>query len=68
MDDRVDLVQRPMLVTVDQVANMLGVGRTTAWELIRRQKIKSVKIGRTRRVPIEAIQEYIERLMNKDAA
>jgi len=68
MDDRVDLVQLPMLVTVDQVAKMLGIGRTTAWELIRRQKIKSVKIGRTRRVPIEAIQEYIERLMNKDAA
>jgi excisionase family DNA binding protein len=68
MDDGVDLVQLPMLVTVDQVAKMLGIGRTTAWELVRKQKIKSVKIGRTRRVPIEAIQEYIERLMNKDAA
>ena len=41
---------------------MLSIGRTAAWELVRKQKIKSVKIGRTRRVPIVAIQEYIQRL------
>ena len=59
---------KPILVSVADAARMLSIGRTAAWELVRKQKIKSVKIGRTRRVPIEAIQEYIERLMNKDAA
>jgi len=29
-----------------------------------KQKIKSVKIGRTRRVRVVAIQEYIQRLMD----
>jgi excisionase family DNA binding protein len=47
---------------------MLSIGRTVAWELVRKQKIKSVKIGRTRRVPIAAIQDYIQRLMDEDAA
>jgi excisionase family DNA binding protein len=59
---------KPILVSVADTANMLSIGRTAAWELVRKQKIKSVKIGRTRRVPMVAIQEYIERLMDEEAA
>ena len=59
---------KPMLVSVADTATMLSIGRTAAWELVRKQKIKSVKIGRARRVPIVAIQEYIQRLMDEDAA
>ena len=59
---------KPILVSVVDVARMLSIGRTAAWELVRKQKIKSVKIGRTRRVPIAAIQDYVERLMDEDAA
>ncbi|HEY7419269.1 MAG TPA: helix-turn-helix domain-containing protein [Ktedonobacteraceae bacterium] len=55
---------KPILVSVVEVARMLSIGRTAAWELVRKQEIKSIKIGRTRRVPIVAIQEYIERLMD----
>ena len=55
---------KPILVSVAEAAHMLSIGRTAAWELVRKQKIKSVKIGRTRRVPIAAIQEYIERLLD----
>jgi excisionase family DNA binding protein len=55
---------KPILVSVIEVARMLSIGRTAAWELVRKQKIKSVKIGRTRRVPIVAIQEYIQWLMD----
>jgi excisionase family DNA binding protein len=59
---------KPILVSVVEAAQMLSIGRTVAWELVRKQKIKSVKIGRTRRVPIAAIQDYIQRLMDEDAA
>ena len=58
---------KPILVSVAEVARMLSIGRTAAWELVRKQKIKSVKIGRTRRVPIVAIQEYVQRLMDEAA-
>lgn len=47
---------------------MLSIGRTAAWELVRKRKIRSVKIGRTRRVPITAVQEYVERLLTEEAA
>ena len=59
---------KPILVSVVEVARMLSIGRTAAWELVRKQKITSVKIGRTRRVPIVAIQEYIQNLLDEDAA
>jgi excisionase family DNA binding protein len=59
---------KPILVSVVEVARMLSIGRTAAWELVRKQKIKSVKIGRTRRIPVVAIEDYIERLLDEDAA
>jgi excisionase family DNA binding protein len=64
----VEMASKPILVSVVEVARMLSIGRTAAWELVRKQKIKSVKIGRTRRVSIVAIQEYIQRLMDEYAA
>ena len=59
---------KPILVSVAEAAQMLSIGRTAAWELVRKNKIASVKIGRTRRVPIVAIHEYIQRLLEEDAA
>lgn len=47
---------------------MLSIGRTYAWELVRTRRIKSVKIGRTRRVPLSAVQEYIQHLLEQEAA
>ena len=55
---------KPILVSVADAAQMLSIGRTAAWELVRKRKIMSVKIGRTRRVPIAAIQEYVQRLLD----
>ena len=58
---------KPILVSVADAAHMLSIGRTAAWELVRKQKIKSVKIGRTRRVPVSAVQEYVQRLLDEAA-
>jgi len=39
-----------------------GIGRSLFWELIRAEELRSVKIGKRRLVPEQAICEYIERL------
>jgi len=39
-----------------------GIGRSLFWELIRAGELRSVKIGKRRLVPEQAICEYIERL------
>ncbi len=57
--------KQPILVTVAETASMLSIGRTAAWELVRTHKIKSIKIGRTRRVPMSAIQEYVAHLLDE---
>jgi excisionase family DNA binding protein len=65
---RILVESKAILVSVAEVARILSIGRTAAWELVRKQKIRSIKIGRVRRVPIVAIQAYIERLIDEDAA
>jgi excisionase family DNA binding protein len=39
-----------------------GIGRSLFWELIRAGELRSVKIGKRRLVPEQAICEYIARL------
>ncbi|MFE9699069.1 helix-turn-helix domain-containing protein [Streptomyces sp. NPDC006270] len=51
-----------ILHPVGEVAEQLGVGITTAKALISTGQLRSVKIGRARRVPAEALHEYVRRL------
>ncbi|MEU5339364.1 helix-turn-helix domain-containing protein [Streptomyces sp. NPDC020766] len=51
-----------ILYPTDEVAQQLGVGMTTAKALIKSGELRSVRIGRSRRVPAEALREYVQRL------
>ncbi|MBM7090234.1 helix-turn-helix domain-containing protein [Streptomyces sp. S12] len=51
-----------ILYPTDEVAQQLGVGMTTAKALIKSGELRSVKIGRSRRVPADALHEYVQRL------
>ena len=51
-----------MLYPVDEAARQLGVGLTTIRALIKAGDLRSVKIGRARRIPADALQEYVQRL------
>jgi excisionase family DNA binding protein len=51
-----------LLLTVEEAADRIGIGRTTAYGLIRTGAIETVQIGRLRRVPSEALTEYVARL------
>ena len=51
---------QPLLVSVEEAAIMLGIGRTHCYEkLILKGVIASLKIGNSRRVVLAAIHEYI---------
>ena len=49
----------PDVLTVKQVAEMLRIGRNTAYELVRSGEIKSVFIGRQIRVPKTSVIEFV---------
>lgn len=51
-----------LLLTVDEAAEALSVGRTLLYDLLMGGEIPSVKVGAARRVPMVALQEFIRRL------
>lgn len=56
-----------VLLTVEEAAEQLGIGRSMAFRLIRNGELESVQIGRLRRVPISAIKDYAARLVTQQA-
>jgi len=61
----------PLLLTVEEAAKRLGVGRTTFYSLVMSGEVESVPLGRLRRIPAECLTEYVERLRanaRRDAA
>ena len=57
-----------LLLTPEEVAEALGIGRTKVYELIRLGLIESVKINGCRRIPTVAVHEYVLRLRREAAA
>ncbi len=54
------------LLTPEQAAQVLGCGRSHMFRLIAAGEIRSIKVGRLRRIPVGEVEQYIERLMSAD--
>jgi excisionase family DNA binding protein len=51
-----------LLLTVDQAAERLSVGRSLLYTRLLRGDLRSVKVGRRRLVPAAALDQFIEQL------
>lgn len=51
-----------VLLRPEEVAAMLGIGRSIVFELLRTGELRSVKIGKSRRIPRVAVHEYVDGL------
>jgi excisionase family DNA binding protein len=51
-----------LLLTVEEAAHRLSIGRPKMWQLVMRGEVLSVKIGASRRVPTAALVDYVRRL------
>jgi excisionase family DNA binding protein len=51
-----------LLLTIDEAAELLGIGRTKMVSLVSSGAVESVTIGRLRRIPAECLNEYVARL------
>ena len=47
------------LITVDELCDMLAIGKNTAYNLLNTQKIKAFRIGRTWKIARQAVIDYI---------
>jgi excisionase family DNA binding protein len=52
-----------VLLTVAEAAERLGVARSYLYLYVRDGSIPSVKLGRARRIPVKALDQFIERLL-----
>ncbi|GGR85845.1 hypothetical protein Snoj_44300 [Streptomyces nojiriensis] len=52
--------------SVEEAAELLNVGRSTAFEEIRLGRLRTVRVGRRRLVPTEYVDEYVE-LLKREA-
>jgi excisionase family DNA binding protein len=51
-----------LLLTPEEAAEVLSIGRTKLYELMADGDLLSVRIGGSRRVPIDAVNEFVARL------
>lgn len=49
----------PLTLRVEDLMPVLGIGRNTAYELVRCGKIRSIRIGRQLRIPKDALIKYL---------
>jgi excisionase family DNA binding protein len=59
---------RRLLHSVEEAANLLGIGRTFMLQLVATGEIDSFKVGKHRKIPVGALYMYIERLRDEQAA
>jgi excisionase family DNA binding protein len=58
-----------VLLTVEEAAQRLRIGRTRMFELVKSGAVASVRIGRLRRISVESINAYAASLIaNRSAA
>jgi excisionase family DNA binding protein len=56
-----------VLVSVEEAALLLSVGRTMVYHLVAHSELRSVKVGRIRRVVVASLHEYVQRLLTAAA-
>lgn len=52
----------PLLLSPERAAERLELGRTKIFELMAAGELESVLIGRSRRIPADAVESYVARL------
>ncbi len=58
----------PLLYRPEEAARALGTSRSRLFELLASGDVQSVQLGRSRRIPRAALEEYVDRLRRATSA
>ena len=50
----------PLLLTVEEMASVLRIGRNPAYQLVKDGNIQSIRVGRSIRIPRNALIQFVE--------
>ncbi|MGW0363066.1 helix-turn-helix domain-containing protein [Streptomyces sp. NPDC002990] len=56
------------LLTVPQVMARLQLGRSAVYDLLRMQRLASITLGRARRIPSQALTDFIHARLDQEAS
>ena len=63
VEEVTELAERPVIlpkaVAVEEAARLLGLSRTSLYELLESGRIRSIKVGSRRLVPTAALDEFL---------
>jgi excisionase family DNA binding protein len=62
MAESLDLIDGKVLLKIEEAARYLSIGRSHLYKQVMTGAIGSVLIGRSRRIPVFAIRQYVDRL------
>lgn len=53
------MAEQPWVLTVEEAARILRIGRTAAYEAVRRGEIPHLRFGRSVRIPRHALEQML---------
>lgn len=54
------------MVSIDELCEMLSIGKNTAYDLLNRKEIAAFKIGRFWKIPRESVSNYVKERVKKE--
>lgn len=48
------------ILTVEELCEVLRIGKNTAYKLLKSDEIKSIKIGKIYKIPKKSVRKYLE--------
>lgn len=55
-----------LLVSPEEAADMLGIGRSKLYEIIKTKQLKGLSVGRLQRIPVSELERWIQSQMEVD--
>ena len=62
-DRSLETLDSELLLTPTEAARRLSLGRTRLYQLLGSGELASVQIGKLRRIPTQALRDYVQGLM-----
>ena len=55
------MARERLIMEIDGLCEMLGIGKNTAYQLLNDQEIDAFKVGTVWKIPKKSVEEFIER-------
>lgn len=59
------MVRERLVMEIDELCEILGIGKNTAYQLLNDQEIDAFKVGTVWKIPKKSVEEYIDRKCNE---